>query len=141
MIKVFLNLINYDDKKSKFSSWVFTITKNHMIDKWRNNNLSMNCNYSIEISNDNHYISNLSENINLFTTTNTADIDFENSNSMTYISDQLSPEDYTLLNMKYILGYNYDEIGCEFNVTSSTISNRVNYIKTKLKKNNSEIIY
>jgi DNA-directed RNA polymerase specialized sigma24 family protein len=42
--------------------------------------------------------------------------------------------------MKYVQGYNYCEIGKEFNTTSSTISNKVNYIKTKLKKEFSEIM-
>jgi RNA polymerase sigma factor (sigma-70 family) len=66
---------------------------------------------------------------------------FENSNSISYISTQLSPQDFTLLDMKYVQGYDYNEIGKEFNVTSTTISNRVNYIKTKIKKNNIELIY
>jgi RNA polymerase sigma factor (sigma-70 family) len=68
-------------------------------------------------------------------------MEFENNSSISYISTQISPQDFTLLDMKYVQGYDYCEIGKEFNVTSSTISNRVNYIKTKLKKNNPEIIY
>ena len=35
MIKIFANLAKFDSKKSKFSSWVLNITKNHMIDVWR----------------------------------------------------------------------------------------------------------
>jgi len=77
-----------------------------------------------------------------FTTSNCcAGIEFENCSSINYISDQITPQDFTLLDMKYVQGYDYNEIGAEFDVTSSTISNRVNYIKTKLKKNNPEIIY
>lgn len=154
MIKVFLNLETYDKNKSKFCSWVFSIAKNHMIDKWRNNNYTAtfssgtvnyttSCDYNIDV--ENSYIT--SANVGSISansyhiSNNIADFDFENCNSITFISAQLTPQDFTLLDMKYMQGYNYNEIGNEFNVTSSTISNRVNYIKTKLKKNNPEIIY
>jgi RNA polymerase sigma factor (sigma-70 family) len=66
---------------------------------------------------------------------------FENCSSLNHISNQLSPSDYTLLDMKYVQGYDYCEIGKEFNLTSNTVSNRVNYLKTKLKKNNLDLIY
>ena len=69
-----------------------------------------------------------------------ADYEFENCSSINLLSDQITPQDYTLLDMKYMQGYNYNEIGNEFNVSSNTISNRVNYIKTKLKKNNPDIM-
>ena len=155
MIKVFINLSTFDGTKSKFSSWVFSIAKNHMIDKWRSNTISFtgtntNCNFSTTTANFgvSGFITSSSSNTaailegNSFTTTNyCVDTQFENCSSINYISTQLSPQDFTILDMKYVQGYDYNEIGKEFNVTSSTISNRVNYIKTKLKKNNPEIIY
>jgi len=154
MIKVFMNLENYDNTKSKFRSWVFSIAKNHMVDKWRNNTISLtgsNTNCVISYSTDNIEISDNGS----YTTSNTAallegssfttngcgtDYEFENCSSINLISDQITPQDYTLLDMKYMQGYNYNEIGSEFNVSSNTISNRVNYIKTKLKKNNPDIM-
>lgn len=155
MIKIIMNLETFDENKSKFKSWVLSIVKNHMIDKWRNNSITVtgtNYTYSYTISGD--ITIDLNSNYNTSTTTSgmynsaslttsycTADTDFENCSSINYISNQLTPQDYTLLDMKYIQGYNYNEIGSEFNVTSTTISNRVNYIKTKLKKDNTEIIY
>jgi len=155
MIKVFMNLDSFDVNKSKFKSWVFSIAKNHMIDKWRSDTITLtgsntHCTFSYsttaDISNNNYITSNNTGTIDInncsYTSSScSADYDFENSSSINYISDQLTPQDYTLLDMKYVQGYNYNEIGTEFNVTSSTISNRVNYIKTKLKKNNTEIIY
>lgn len=157
MIKVFMNLDKYDSTKSKFRSWVFSIAKNHMVDKWRNNVNSItstsgtvvyntSCDFNYEFSGTNFITSSntgtISVNSNTFTTNNcSADFDLENCSSINFISAQLSPQDYTLLDMKYVQGYNYCEIGSEFNLTSSTVSNRVNYIKTKLKKNNPEIIY
>lgn len=154
MIKIFMNLKSYDDSKSKFNSWVISITKNYMIDKWRSNSCTLtlvsgtgtvttttDCSYNISTNTSGFISGNNSvsfTNSGCFSTCNTA---FEVTNSINYLSSQLSPQDFTLLDMKYIQGYDYNEIGKEFNVTSSTISNRVNYIKTKLKKNNTEIIY
>jgi len=151
LIKVFMNISTYDVTKSKFKSWVFNIAKNHIIDKWRNNGTisltgsNTTCTISTEDALLNSCITTSTAMIGTcgtFTTFNCcAGIEFENCSSINHISNQLSPQDFTLLDMKYVQGYNYTEIGSEFNVSSSTISNRVNYIKTKLKKNNSEIIY
>lgn len=155
MIKVFTNLDTFDPRQSKFKSWVFTITKNHMVDKWRCNTITLtsgaSCTFSINADNtsDALYFDSIS-NSGTLTLDGSASIsvsnsyegtEFENCSSINYVSNQLTPQDYTLLDMKYVQGYDYNEIGKEFNVTSSTISNRVNYIKTKLKKNNTEIIY
>ena len=130
IIKVFLNLKNYDESKSEFKTWVITISKNYMIDKWRCSNELLQ---STTLSSENN------EQIvyNNYTTTNT---EFENNNSINFISSQLSSSEYILLDMKYLQGYNYNEIGQEFNLTSNTVSNKVNYIKTKIKKNYSELI-
>lgn len=150
MIKVFTKLKTYDDKKSKFRSWVFTIANNHVIDKWRGscvvtlNAESLNFSTSADtntISSSNGYLTSNNTEIQVNNTFSSCNTDFENCSTINYVSDQLTPQDYTLLDMKYMQGYDYNEIGSEFNVTSSTISNRVNYIKTKLKKNNPEIIY
>lgn len=152
MIKVFTKLNKFDSSKSMFSSWVFTIATNHMIDKWRSTTISLtgsntNCVYS--------YSSTPSTSDISFETTNTSisdvsgsytsslyciDTEFENCSTINYLSEQLNPQDYTMLDMKYNQGYSYDEIGSEFNSSSVTISNKVNYIKSKLKKNNPEII-
>lgn len=157
MIKAIMNLEKYDINKSKFKSWIFSIAKNHMIDKWRTNTISLtgsniNCIYSYSTTGDfdlnvtNNTVSNNTNMIDInncsYTTSYcTADYDYENCSSISYISTQLTPQDFTLLDMKYVQGYNYNEIGVEFNLTSSTVSNRINYIKTKLKKDNPEIIY
>ena len=149
MIKVFMNLSSFDVEKSKFRSWVFSIAKNHMIDKWRNNTITLTGNSCITIdvtNNGGNYVTSTDTSVidfNTNTTTNccASSMELENSSSISYVSDQLTPQDFTLLDMKYVQGYTYNEIGCEFNLTSSTISNKVNYIKTKLKKNNPEIIY
>ena len=155
MIKVFMNLNTFDSTKSKFRSWVFSIAKNYMIDKWRNRSCTAtlsagNATYTSSVDcqgitvNNSGFITASNVNNMAFVSNGTCsscNSEFENCSSINYISTQLSPTDFTLLDMKYVQGYDYNEIGKEFNLTSSTISNRVNYIKTKLKKNNAEIIY
>ena len=150
MIKVFIKLESFDNIKSKFRSWVYSIAKNHMIDKWRSNTITVTGNSTVLSVDDDvnigNYITSTSTNsINFnqatFTTNCCAGLEFENCSSINHISNQITPQDFTLLDMKYVQGYDYNEIGMEFNVTSSTISNRVNYIKSKLKKNNPEIIH
>ena len=139
MIKIFLGLKSFDVTKAKFKSWTISIAKNYLIDKWRVNTLVLtSLNTPISNTTDNQYtwIDNYSSNTNnnqhpsfSVCSNNT----FENNNSINYISTQLSPQDYSMLDMKYVHGYDYCEIGKEFNLTSNTVSNRVNYIKTKLK--------
>ena len=116
LTKIFINLKNFDSGKSKFNTWVINIAKNHLIDSWRSNKTINNLDsfYSTDISYSNN--------------------NFEYSDMVNYISTTLSKTDFDMLNMKYIEGYNYDEIGNIFNTTSSTVSNRINYIKIKLRK-------
>ena len=162
MIKVFLNLNQFDATKSKFRSWVMVITKNYLIDKWRGNAITLTsfgtqCVTTIPAHNWNdNYTENAtlttscgnaewSQNYNstgldgAFAISNSSNCVDDNS-SVNFLSTQISASDYALLDMKYVQGYNYCEIGKEFNTTSNTISNKVNYIKTKLKKEFSEIM-
>jgi RNA polymerase sigma factor (sigma-70 family) len=175
-----MNLNVYDPTKSKFKSWVLSIAKNYMIDRWRLNKVELvgtgtiTALGAIVVSNDctiyntgnNGYnvSSNTAEvplNGQIFTTANNVgsiqgnsltfasnggsytsgcnNLEFENCNSVNYVSSQISSQDFTLLNMKYVQGYEYCEIGKEFNISSNTASNRVNYIKTKLKHSLEEI--
>jgi RNA polymerase sigma factor (sigma-70 family) len=154
LIKIFMNIKEFSEHKAKFKSWVLTICKNYMIDKWRctavccttilpaTTNVSLTThdynssgyfNNTFSVSNANISVSNSGTLTD--SNTNSASCSFENSNALNFISTQISPNDYALLDMKYVQGYNYKEIGTEFQLTSSTVSNKINYIKTKLKKN------
>jgi RNA polymerase sigma factor (sigma-70 family) len=151
LIKVFMNIKDFSIHKSKFKSWVFTITQNYLIDKWRCNNT---CNTTIlpanaslvsnnpgTFYNNNYSLSSVDTVNSNYNITNSASCNFENINAVNYICSQLSPSDFTLLDMKYVQGYDYNEIGKEFQLTSSTVSNKINYIKTKLKKNIPEDVF
>lgn len=120
MTKILLNLNKFDSRKSKFNTWAFNIMNNHMIDKYRKSITTTRDFNEIEYQ----YIER-----------NQCDINkFENNDAVSYLLNQLDSSDSTYLNLHYIHGYSYSEIGLEFNLTSTTISNRVNYIKSKLKK-------
>jgi RNA polymerase sigma factor (sigma-70 family) len=155
LIKIFMNIGEFREHKSKFKSWVLSITKNYMIDKWR---CTATCTTTILPANANYTLTSCDYSSggyfnNVFTTnsasitatgtngvngcvtvSNSASCNFENANAVNFISTQISAVDYTLLDMKYVQGYDYKEIGSEFQITSSTVSNKINYIKTKLKK-------
>jgi len=131
LIKIFNKLNTYNPIKSKFKSWIFTITKNHMIDKWREES-----NMTTKMSSN-----SFNDTITISSPMIMTDSIFEYVDSTNYVLSLLTPKDYTFLRMKYLEGYDYNEIGIEFNLTSTTVSNRINYIKSKLKKNKSEILY
>lgn len=124
LTKIFISLNSYDSNKSLFKTWVFNIATNYLYDKYRYEKNKK----TISIEN------------NIFTEYNTTCIasdivnEFENNSFINYISENLSDEDFNMINMKYNLGYNYAEIGKIYNYSSSTVSNKVNYIKTKIKK-------
>lgn len=146
LIKIFTKLKSYDENKSEFSTWVCSIAKNHMIDKWRSSDISNTFEISdgYITSSTNYYNTNISTNSGLISCEiyYTCSYDnYENSNTLSYMTSQLSTTDCQLLTMKYVYGYNYCEIADEMNISTTSASNRVNYIKNVLKKNNPEIIY
>jgi RNA polymerase sigma factor (sigma-70 family) len=120
IIKVFTKLHKFDKNKSDFGGWVYTITKNHMTDVYRSlTNKNFICCYT-DINNLNDMDYNLNNNQQL------TSVEYD-------LSKLLSDDEYQMLNLKYVDGYTYDQIGCMYNISSTTASNKVNYIKTKLK--------
>ncbi len=122
LIKIFINLPKFNSKKQSFKAWALGILKNHMIDFWRKN--------KIEIT----YDSNAYEKYELVTSTsfNFEELNHDNVWDMCYGSN-LSKKDVDILELKYVYGYTYDDIGCFSGVSATYISNRINYIKTKIK--------
>ena len=58
----------------------------------------------------------------------------ENKEALSFISNKIGIEDFHLLNMKYNEGYDYNEMEKEMKMSSNTISNRVSYVRSKLRK-------
>lgn len=165
LFKVYENLYKYNSEYD-LKSWIRVIANNYVIGKWRGDKMkyvSLNdyktdstsnsissLNYktlSTKLDDFNSSINNsqaiMSDSMFSTYVTNNSCItqnmnEFETCDSINFITTHLSPEDYTMLNMKYVEGYNYCEIGKEFNLTSSTVSNKVNYIKAKLNKEHAE---
>jgi len=141
LIKVFTNLYKYDVEKAIPKTWIFTITKNYMIDKSRCHNvlqgtIHIGANDSIslvnfDVSTDTTYFNPEEGNWHY---TSSYVTDFENCDAISHVSNTLTACDFSFLDMKYNQGFNYAEIGSEFNLTSNTVSNRVNYLKGKLKE-------
>lgn len=144
LIKIFEKIPTYDETKSNFGTWVISIAKNHMIDKARKNE-----NNPIHATLDsldgtlcfynttNDVNTNLSVNTSFTTTTSffsPPNEDLENRETLSFISNKIGLKDFHLLNMKYNEGYDYKEMEKEMGVSSSTLSNRINYVKGRLKK-------
>ena len=148
LIKVFVNLSTYNCELSKFKTWVFTIANNHMIDKSRssyyiNSTGTTQIGDNLLLYNDS-YTTDCTINGEVpcsFTTSNST-LQIEQSSAINFVSNHIESCDFQFLNMHYSMGYSYCEIGTEFNLSSNTISNRVNYIKGKLKDAiDEEILY
>ena len=130
MVKIFTNLHKFDIRKTKFNTWVINIAKNHMIDVWRtrkNPTFSIN---TYEFSGESTSVDNIDLN-NYFATPSPT---FENSNFINYVSTKISEDEFNMISLKYIQGYNYKEIAKEYNITATTALNKTNYAMKKLKK-------
>lgn len=125
IIKVFANLNSYNPIKGKFSTWVNSIAKNYLIDKYRTNKIRIpkhmpEYEFWMYISDDSCW-----------------EKTFEINDMLLYMSKKMKKSDYDMMQMKYQEGYSYDEIGKHYNLTSNTVSNRINYVKNKTKLSHS----
>ncbi|MFW5847327.1 MAG: RNA polymerase sigma factor [bacterium] len=118
--KIFIKLNSFKNTKSKFKTWIITITRNHLIDKWRkkDNNISY-CDYSV--------IQNLPESCS-------EQLSVEYTNTLDIIAQTIKNEDFNLLNLKYVEGYKLWELGEQFSVETNFINNKINRIKNQIKK-------
>lgn len=122
MIKIFERIEKYDSEKSKFNTWVINIANHHMIDKWKKNKLDMQ-NFDdlgiLTMNISNHTMNSAIDNLNYDSTLN-------------QLSNKIDEQCMDMVQMKYS-GYSYNEIAVKFNVTASQVSNKLNYIKKKMK--------
>lgn len=118
LIKVFTNINKFDVEKGSFINWVYSIANRVIIDYNRKK-----CVDNVSLSGEYYDVPNTTD----------YSIEYERKNTLDYINGNVGVSDYNWLNMHYIQGYTYKEIGEEYNVTSSTVSNRVNYVKKKIK--------
>jgi RNA polymerase sigma-70 factor, ECF subfamily len=122
LVKIFVNLEKFDYNKSDFNTWVFNIAKNHIIDLWRKN--------KIDVVYDSNLYNEDCLNVSMF-------IDFSESSEdhFDFITKniKITKKDMNLLEMKYVYGFSYEDMSCYSEMSASTIANRVNYVKSKIK--------
>lgn len=128
LIKVLSHLVTYQKNRANFRTWVVTIADNIVL----------------------NHKKKLSNTIEHFVYTHVEDIDknqfieihsqesFEESYSvnqtLNYIISDLDVDSTDMLRKKYVEGQSHKEIGVHYSLTSSTISNKINYAKTKMRK-------
>lgn len=147
MMKIFENLDRYDTSKSRFNTWVTNIVKNYMIDKSRKKkhiyvNFSAFTNNSdgLDFSDELDKMGVVGVYYNSFNMNEPQSSAYnpyqslEISDSINHIFNSVNNVEYSMLTLKYCEGYDYKEIGSEFNMKDSQVSNKINYTKTKLKK-------
>ena len=138
--KVLDRLKEYDASKSKFDTWVIMIAKNYMIDKSRKHTPKY-----VSFTSNTFTTDSIGYNSNTGTVTSSCNMlepasylnsphdTLETSDSLSFISNKISINDFSMLTMNSE-GYSYNEIAKEFNSNESKISNKLNYTRSKLKK-------
>jgi len=161
LIKIFTNLNKYDPSKSAFSTWVITIINNHAINKSKvyansvqtisygtSGTIQLNCTNSANtcfITTNSNYdgttasITTNSSAYSYYTSDLTTINAIDNSSTLTMISSMVNQKDFEMLKLKYVDGYSYDDLSVYYNDTKDRISNRVNYVKSKIQKNKDKI--
>lgn len=110
-LKAFTYRTSYDERKSKLSTWLFTIAKNTLVDYCRKNGRMT----LLELSS--------------LTETITDGVDVENAYIKSVEQElalrslrQLRERDRAVIYLKYFMGFNYREIGGHLNVTPKNAS-------------------
>jgi len=128
VVKMLSNLKEYDSDKSNFKTWVLTIAENTTINfKNKLSNRTEHFVYNqIEDIDKNHFIE--------IPCQDNFEEKFATDNTLNYITSDLDHESERMIKMKYVEGYSHNEIGQVYSLTSSTVSNKINYTKSKLHK-------
>ncbi len=128
LVKMLSNLASYEKDKSNFRTWVITIADNIVINhkKKLSNNVQHFVYTHIEDIDKNHFIE--------IPTQDSFEEAFSINNTLNYITSELDEDSSAMLHKKYVEGQTHKEIGIHYSLTSSTVSNKINYIKTKMRK-------
>lgn len=128
LVKMLSNLSLYEQAKSNFRTWVITIAENIVINhKKKLSNTVQHFVYThIEDIDKNKFIEIPSQ--------DSFEEKFSVNNTLNYITSTLDEDSSAMLHKKYVEGQTHKEIGAHYSLTSSTVSNKINYIKTKMRK-------
>lgn len=158
LIKIFTHINRYDSSKSAFSTWVITIINNHIINKskvYANNvqtisyttsgSIQLNCTNSANtcfVSTNSNYdgtTTTIGYSSSYFISDLTTINSIDNASTITTISSMVNDKDFEMLKLKYVDGYSYDDLSNIYSDSKDKISNRVNYLKSKIQKNKDKI--
>lgn len=128
VVKMLSNLLTYESDKANFRTWVITIADNTVIN--HKNKLSNNVEHfvytHIEDIDKNEFIEIPSQ--------ESFEETFSMSSTLNYITSDLDVDSTDMIHKKYVEGRTHKEIGVHYSITSATVSNKINYIKTKMRK-------
>lgn len=125
--KSFINLKTFDSTKSTFKTWLYTIAENTVINfKQKLENRIDKVHY--------HYLED-AENRNFDIQSNdNQEESYSAAQAILFGTSNIDDQTHEMIKMKYVEGYSYNEIGEVYSLTSSTVSNKINYAKTKISK-------
>jgi RNA polymerase sigma-70 factor (ECF subfamily) len=124
--KSFINLASFDAKKSSFRTWLYTIAENVVIDYTRKlENRVDKIHY--------HYREDVEERIFDIPSNENMENSYSAQQSLSYATSNLDQQTNEMIKKKYVEGYSHYEIGNMYALTSSTVSNKINYAKSKIR--------
>lgn len=123
--KSFINLNVYDSKKSSFKTWLYKIAENLVIDHKRKlENRIDKINY--------HYLHDAENRDFEIVSNDNYEESYSALQAITYGTSSLDGDVNQMIKMQYE-GYTHKEIAVEYSMTSTTVSNKINYAKSKIR--------
>jgi len=128
LVKMLSFLTTYEKEKANFRTWVITIADNIVINhkKKLSNNIEHYHYTHIEDIDKNQFIEIPSQ--------ESYEETYSVNQTLNYITSDLDADSTDMLHKKYVEGQTHKEIGVHYSLTSSTVSNKINYMKTKMRK-------
>lgn len=125
--KSFVSLTLFDSKRSSFKTWIHTIAENVVIDFTRKleNRVDKVHYHYLEDADRQKFEIPLSENY---------EESYSAKQAVNYMVSNLDDQTHDMIKKKYVEGYSHNEIGEIYSLTSSTVSNKILYAKSKLSK-------
>jgi RNA polymerase sigma factor (sigma-70 family) len=124
--KSFINLAAFDARKSSFRTWLYTIAENLVIDYARKlENRVDKIHY--------HYLEDAEERSFDIPSTENHEENYSAKQTINYVAASLNAIEHDMIKKKYVEGYSDNEIGDMYSVTSTTVLNKINYAKSKIR--------
>lgn len=128
-VKVWKNIDKFDENKSSFRTWIFTITKNAVYDslrKTKNKELVFSLNEKDDNGNETE-IEDIQADIFKIIERN------QKKDLLLWSIDKLSREEKTILLLHFEEGLTFSEIGDVFDLSTNTIKSKYRRLLMKLK--------